>query len=70
METKSMFEVWFTAIISTLIFIAGLVLVGYFSHWLVSVGVFLIKWSDNIDQNLKDYKGELKLKIKESKCQN
>lgn len=33
----------------------GLFLIGYFSHWAVSCGVVLYKWSMDIDDYFKRY---------------
>ncbi len=59
MESKSKFEIIFTAAISVLLFFISLFLIGYFTHWAAALGVFILRWSMNIEQNLIEYKNKL-----------
>ena len=38
-------------ILKTILAVAGLGLIGYFSHWAVALGVFLFQWEHNLDRH-------------------
>jgi hypothetical protein len=44
------------AIFATILYIGGIALIVYFSHWAVGVGVFMVTWSRNIDKEIEKNK--------------
>ena len=43
-------------LLSLILIVAGLILIGVYSHWLVAVGVFLVIWGNNVDQSVRRQK--------------
>ena len=38
-------------LLGTLLWVAGFVLVGVYSSWWVSLGIFFLLWANNLDQS-------------------